>query len=101
MGIYFVGLRARPGQHLKESKEVGGAYVNCWIKADTNEEAQKLAFDFVISEGWIVEVVEHESRLVTEPDKETQGRFEQAQIDGSCYEFHTWNIDDHSEEPLH
>jgi hypothetical protein len=100
-GIYFVGFRARPGSQLAESKDVGGAYVNCWIKAHSLAEAQDLAAEGVASEGWVIEAVEEEIRLVTQPDEETRERFDQAEIDGSCYVFHTWPVGDHSEEPLH
>jgi hypothetical protein len=75
--------------------------VNCWVKADSAEEAKRLASDSVRTEGWVIEAVEQEIRLVTEPDEETRERFDQAEIDGSCYVFHTWPIDDRSEEPLH
>jgi len=101
VGIYFLGFRARPGVRLKESEELGGAYVNCWIKADSSDEAHSTAFEYLASEGWIVEGVEHECRLVTEPNEEARERFEQAQIDGECYVFHNWPIGDHSEESLH
>src|SRR5687768_10147576 len=101
MSIYFVGFRARPGQALAESSEVGGAFVNCWIKAGSDDEAQNVAHSFIASEGWIIEAVEHAPRLVTEPDKETEEYFEQAEIDGSCYVFHNWPVDDHSDEPVH
>ena len=99
--IYFLGFRARPGRHLPEAKEVGGAYVNCWIKAVTEQEAQKTASDFIAAEGWIIEAVEHECHVIDEPNDHTRERFKQAQIDGSCYQFHEWPIDNHAEEPLH
>src|SRR4051812_42851056 len=98
MAIYFVGFRARPGEHLPKSTEAGGAYINCWIKADSTAEAQKVASTFIRSEGWIVECVEHEAHLIVEPDDESRERFEQAQIDGECYVFHEWPVADHSEK---
>ena len=99
--IYFVGFRARPGQGLGDKNDVGGAYVNCWIKAGSSHEAQNVAYSYVTSEGWIVEAVEHEARLQSDPDKESEEHFEQAQIDGSCYVFHEWPVGDHSEEHVH
>jgi hypothetical protein len=101
MAIYFAEFRARPGEHLPESTETGGAYINCWIKADSAAEAQKLASAFITSEGWIVESVEHEARLIIEPDEESRERFEQAQVDGECYVFHKWPVGDRNEESLH
>jgi hypothetical protein len=86
---------------MAESNEVGGAYVNCWVKANSANEAQELASQGVASEGWVIESIEQPIRLVTQPDEETKERFNQAEVDGSCYEFHTWPVGDHSEEHLH
>jgi hypothetical protein len=101
MGIYFLGFRARPGQGLQELNRTGGAYINCWIRAGSRHEAQNVAHSFVTSEGWVVEGVEHEARLITQPDKKTEEYFKQAQIDGSCYVFHNWPVSDHSEDHIH
>jgi hypothetical protein len=54
-----------------------------------------------VSEGWIIEAVEHAPRLVTQSDKRTEEYFEQAKIDGACYVFHNWPVGDHSEDPVH
>ena len=86
---------------MAESGEVGGAYVNCWVKAGSDNEAQSVAHSFIASEGWIIEAIEQAPRLVTEPEKETEEYFEQAETDGSCYVFHKWPVGDHSEAPLH
>ncbi len=39
MTIYCVMIEAVPSRKNSESKEYGGAYVNCWIKADAPVEA--------------------------------------------------------------
>jgi hypothetical protein len=101
MAIYFLSYRARPGEKVDDFKRLGGAYVNCWINAVTAAEAQSSAAEWIKHQGWIAEALEEGPRLETQPPEEAREHFEQAQVDGTCYVFHTWPITDRDEEPLH
>ena len=41
MAIYYIMIEAAPNNSNPESKEFGGAYINCWVKASTQKEALK------------------------------------------------------------
>jgi hypothetical protein len=98
--LYLVRLEARPGPNLRDDSSRSGAYVNGWVRADTETEAQSKAIAEVRSEGWVPGPVESVRRVRREDyAEEPSGReyFEQALIDGVVLIFHTWHRD---EEPL-
>lgn len=101
MPIYYVQYRCRPGARSAAFEEHGGAYVNCWIRADTPEEAGRIAAREIESDGWGIEGVEEPMRIETSPSEETAEYFDQAVQDGECYVFHTWPVGDHEDHPLH
>ena len=47
MIIYFVMVEAVPNHSNPESKEYSGAYINCWVKADTPADAVKKAKEYI------------------------------------------------------
>jgi hypothetical protein len=40
MGIYYLLLEGKPYINNEESKEVAGAYINCWVKAKDTTTAK-------------------------------------------------------------
>lgn len=52
MDIYYLLIEARPCMNNEESKEFGGAYINCWVKAKDPRSAVKAAKRYIASEGW-------------------------------------------------
>ena len=101
MRVYFVSYRARPQVDRPDAKKVGGAYVSCWIRAATAADAQEVALDQLQAERWLVEAVEHQPQPAANADAKTMEHVRQAELDGACYVFHTWPVDDHSEDDLH
>ena len=53
MAIYYIMIEAAPNNSNPESKEFGGAYVNCWVKATTQKEALKKAKEYIKDENWM------------------------------------------------
>src|SRR6185436_16258739 len=41
-----------------DAKEIGGAYVNCWINFQLEDGAQQLARFYLEKDGWRIEAVE-------------------------------------------
>ena len=41
MPIYYLMIEAIPCRNNPESKEFGGAFVNCWVKASKQKDALK------------------------------------------------------------
>lgn len=52
MIIYYVMVEAVPNHDNPESKEYGGAYINCWVKADTPVDAVKKVKEYIQKENW-------------------------------------------------
>lgn len=52
MSIYYFLIEAKPMKNNPESEYLSGAYVNCWVKADTTKEAIKKAKEYIKWEKW-------------------------------------------------
>ena len=52
MNIYYLLIEARPCANNDESKEVEGAFINCWVNAKNQQSAIKSAKNYIDSEGW-------------------------------------------------
>ena len=52
MIIYYVMVEGAPNRNNPESKECGGGYINCWVKADTPEDAVKKVKEYIHEENW-------------------------------------------------
>ena len=50
MTIYYLMIEAIPYRNNPESKEFGGAFVNCWVKASTQKDALKRVQEFIKNE---------------------------------------------------
>ena len=92
---FFFMFAAKPKEAPRELDAVAGAYVNCWILGDSEQQAEQLARTAIDSNGWDVESLE-EHRPVCREDytEDTQGLeyFEQAQVDGQVCVYHTWPL---------
>ena len=85
--LYLVRLEARPGPDPRDDSSRSGAYVNGWVRADTEADAQTEALAEVRSEGWVPGAIESVRRVgLKDYDDEPSGReyFEPALIEGSC-----------------
>ena len=95
MIIYYLMAEAIPRRGNPESREYSGAYINCWVKADTAAEAVRRAKEYIRSENWHfvrledIFTVERE-RYLEEPDS-LEG-FDNACQYGLGAVFYTWPI---------
>ena len=67
MTIYYLMIEAIPCRNNPESKEFGGAFVNCWVKASTQKEALKRVQEYIKSENWMFIKTEILSTLLSMP----------------------------------
>ena len=99
MPIFYFQFEARP----KKPAEAGGAFINCWIDRATREEAESHARDAIANQDWSVTRLE-EAVLVTRETQSAESRqyFDQAEIDGEVFVFHTWPVEaqDHGTSPV-
>jgi hypothetical protein len=101
MKIYYLLLEGKPNLNNEESKEVAGAYINCWVNAEDETIAKDKATKYINSQDWeplnIEEVyITSRERYVDEPD--SLECFEQAINCGIGAIFYTWSIIDEENE---
>jgi hypothetical protein len=101
--VFFITIMAEPCEGNDEFKEAGGAYVNCWVNADTLREAEISALNEIESENWKPKKIE-EWEILCEECYENRDDLDQEEVEElkSClseaYEhgisllFHCWPI---------
>jgi len=91
--VYFLRFAALPKEGSDDYGESGGAYVNCWINTEDEEEAERFARQFLSESGWTIEVRDdsHPSSLedALQSDHDLQ-YYQEAEEHGSSFVFHKW-----------
>jgi hypothetical protein len=105
MTIFFTSYEAIPLPESGEFDVCGGAYINCWVKAQWEQEAGQSASAVIHERGWKVVSIEKECREVSQASyaegEEGKGYYDQAVIDGECYVFHQWPVDAQDGDDVH
>lgn len=93
MPVFILMIKVKPNDENPQVSEIAGAYVNCFIEAETFDLAEQIALKFLQSENWIPNALE-ESWEVTENDYENDPKglevYHQVLIDKEVYNFHTY-----------
>lgn len=86
-------LIATPDADNDEFKQVGGAYVNCWIDFPQEDGAEMLARHYITQAGWLPGKLE-ECGLVSEEqyhdEAEPLAYFREAKESGVSLAFYCW-----------
>jgi hypothetical protein len=93
MSIFFLTFEAMPCHNHPQRDEVGGAFVNCWINAETLAEAEQLAREIVEQSRWHIDnLTESYADDGTLYDHDAPGLqyYEQALVDDSVLVYHTY-----------
>ena len=93
--MFYFSFEAIPKHNTPQAAELGGAYVNCWLKGGSRREAELKARALIDAAGWIVGSKEDEAtveRADYADRPESLARFDQAQLHGSCVVFHTYPL---------
>lgn len=86
---FLVRYQARPDESHPGREELAGAFVNCWIVADSLESALRRTADEIAGSGWVIG--ERTSAEIADPAEHADdSAFRQAQIDGLVLVFHTF-----------
>ena len=105
MAIFYIQYEATPDRNSEDFQTCGGAFVNCWVRADSEIEAQKLTSDAIREDGWTILAVEEECREVNEHwySENDEGReyYEQCVTDGECYVFNMWSVEPQEQDDVH
>ena len=60
--IYYIMMEAVPGEGNEDALDCGGAFINCWVKAENKDAARSIAQKYLEDENWVF-VKEEESNL--------------------------------------
>jgi hypothetical protein len=96
----MIQIEAAPGADSPAFGEAGGAYVNCWVLADSMRDAEIEAIRFVTDSGWVFDSIHGRESFEGQESpesKEGQEYLDQARIDGIVCVFHTWPPDEPDE----
>jgi hypothetical protein len=92
--VFHLQFEAIPTPESDDAEHCGGAFVNCWIRADNGEEAMELASQAVRENLWRILEVSEECGEVTESDYESDEEgmsyFREALHQGECFVYHQW-----------
>ena len=94
--MQYLFFAAKPQSDNPEAEEYGGAFVGCWIKDRTEDEARSVAEIMIEDNGWIPTKIEEQYPVTAEIlDEGSEGKeyFEQALIDGEVIVFYTFPRD--------
>ena len=91
--MFLITYRGIPKHGSKEANEVGGAYINCWIKERNFVNADIIARKEIESANWKVEsleeVIQVDKKYYSHDDPKRE-YYEQALIDNTVLVFHTY-----------
>jgi hypothetical protein len=92
--MFFLQYEARPCSEHPQHAEIGGATVNCWVRAETLVLADRVAREEVKGAGWEIECMERAIPITRETQlPEGLPYFEQAELDGAAFVFHSWPVE--------
>lgn len=97
MPVFILMIKVKPDPDNPQVSEIAGAYVNCFVEAETFVLAEEIALKFLKEKCWNPIVLE-ESYEVTEDDYEGDPEglevYKQVLIDKEKYTFHTYVTED-------
>jgi hypothetical protein len=97
MPVYILMINVKPDNDNPQVEQIAGAYVNCFVEAETFDLAEEIALKFLKEESWLPITLE-ERWEVTEEDYENDPAglevYKQVLIDKEVYTFHTYETED-------
>lgn len=97
MKLWYIMVEAVPAEDNEERLEFGGAYINCWVKAESPEAALDEAKAYVAEADWVfLQVMD---MFLADRDAyleipESLECFDEACEDGISAVFYTWPPDE-------
>ena len=95
MKMYLLSFHVQPRPDLEGAEDIGGAYVNCWIEADSIKQAEQIAKRKIGDLKW--NILEKDDTFEIAPDHYTPDSagveyYQQALIDKMVLCFHTYPV---------
>ena len=91
--MFLLTYLAQPNPDSPPAVEVEGAYVNAWIVAADQAEADKVATEWITGNDWQIQALDNceiVSESTYDTDNPNRKYFEQAIIDKAVFVYHTW-----------
>ncbi len=104
MKIFYFLIEVAPAPNSSNFSEAGGAFVNCWVKSNSEERAAEIALSAIRNDGW--DIITVDDTFIAERERysdvpESLELFEQAEIDGEAYLFNTWPPEPQEDDTIH
>ena len=93
--MFYLSFEAVPKHDSPEAQEFGGAYIDCWLRRESEQEAELEARAHIDESGWIIGRKEDQSWVEQEDYDDTPDvlqYYQEAEKNGSCYVFHCWPL---------
>lgn len=100
MAMYFFTFLSQPDPEADELAGFAGAYVDCWIRNESREEAEARAIELIEENGWSVDALEEAGTVTSanyQDGDEDREFYEQALMEGEVLVFNTWPHEDDDE----
>ena len=104
MGIFFIQYESIPFSGSSDYEDTGGAYINCWVRAPSLDEAKDIALRDIEENKWKVVEVQEAYKITRdfyEESDESLECYQQAELDGECYVYHRWPNEAQEEDEVH
>jgi hypothetical protein len=96
MPVFILMMHLKPHDDHPRISEIAGAYVNCFVEADSFDTAEAMALKFLKSQYWIPIALE-EGYEVTEDDYvgDPAGLeiYKRVLVEKELYSFHTYDTE--------
>lgn len=83
---FLVTYEVRPAESNPERNDLGGAFVSCWVVADTLESALRITNESIAGNDWVI-VEQTDAAAVSADDQASNVYCRQARIDGLALVF--------------
>jgi len=89
--MYFLIYRAQPKLDADDIRDIGGAYIHCYILGDDLDQADKIAREDIEKMNWEILTREDANEISADSlSKEGRAYYEQALVEQTVYVFHTY-----------
>jgi hypothetical protein len=90
--MHLLSYELRPSAEHTEREEIGGAFVNCWVKSESLNDATQVSEKHLSESGWTILHMEGPPRTVelASIPAESARYFRQAEIDGEVFVIHAF-----------
>ncbi len=104
MEMFHLQYECCPNPESEDYHDSGGAYVNCWVKAESIESAQQSAELAITENQWTIIKLEESFPVCLDDydnDEESVKYHKQAEINDEVYVYHMWPNEPQESDPIH